>query len=401
MFRLKDTKHQSTAAFLAAAIDIAEYYGFTPLSESPKENTSAIVPQDKRRVPSASACEEKMTFARRDERALVSSARRCAMRARPGESSLLWRVTPSASRERASVPTMSLELHVIGASDAIAEAMLIIVAHTIAEEAGIAQRVLSINSIGSLDSSNRFVRDVGLYLRKHIDSISATLRPRIASDPLGTLIQLIERGHPATPRAPQSMEYLTEEERRKFWDILEYLEVFGLPYELNPHVLGSRDCWAHSLYEIQTMDAESGVRITLASGGRYDPLVGQFAPGTSAAVVSIMCEIRGKTNPKRQTRGIPSLFFAHLGHEARRRSLGVLESLRKNGIPVTHSLCHDRIGDQMAIARRYAVPYILIMGHKEAVEGTVLVREVATNSQDAIPIPELSQYLRRHRLASV
>lgn len=398
MFRLKDTRHQNTASFLSSAIQIAEHFGFEAISDAPSRSIEQTPPRDvRRRIPSAAECEEKLLLARRDERSLVSSARRCLLRAKDGEAQLLWRLSAAPARE----PATALELHVIGTGEAIAEALLIIVAYTIAEDAGITERTLSINSIGSPDSSNRFLRDIGLYLRKHIESISPTLRPRIVSDPLGTLIQLIEKGHPAAPRAPQSMEYLTEEERRKFWDLLEYLEVFGLPYELNPHVLGSRDCWAHSLYELSTVDQETGERVQLASGGRYDPLAQLYTPGRSAAMISIPCEVRGKSSVKRDKQPSVNLYFAHLGPEARRRSLSVMELLRKGGVRVRHSLCFDRIGEQMAVARRFSIPYILIMGHKEAMEGTILVREVATNSQDAIPLPELTQYLRRKRYTAV
>jgi histidyl-tRNA synthetase len=59
---------------------------------------------------------------------------------------------------------------------------------------------------------------------------------------------------------------------------------------------------------------------------------------------------------------------------------------------------HDRLHEQMERAKKMAVSYMLIMGHKEAIEGTVLVREVATNSQEAIPVPELTSYLRRQRM---
>jgi histidyl-tRNA synthetase len=170
------------------------------------------------------------------------------------------------------VPSSTLELHVVGAASAIAEALLLVVANAIADGAGVKERYLSINNIGSYESSNRFVRDVSAYLRKHLETISPTLRPRAATDPLGALVQLIEKGHPAAPRAPQPMEYLTEDERRRFWELLEYLEVYGLAYELSPQVLGSRDCWSHSLYEISTVDEETGARIAIAFGGRYDPL---------------------------------------------------------------------------------------------------------------------------------
>jgi len=404
MLRLKDTVHQNTSGFLNSAINIAEFYGFASLDEAtraPRAKEEPLAKQsEKRRAPTVAECESDIAFARRDERALVATAKRCIACTENGKTRLLWRHSQGSRVERSNIPVSSLELHVIGISGAIAEALLIVVADAIAAEAGIKRRVLSINSIGSSDSSNRFVRDVGVYLRKHIDSISPTLRQRVVEDPLGALVQLIERGHPATSRAPQSMEYLTEEERRKFWDLLEYLEVFGLPYELNPQILGSRGCWAHSLFEISALDEETGVRISIASGGRYDPLSARFA-SSPAAMISINCEVRGSARVKREPRPAPVIYFAHLGPEARRRTLPVLEILRRAEIPVYQSLMHERIGEQMAEARAFAVPYVLIMGHKEATEGTVLVREVATNSQDAIPLPELTNYLKRHRVVTM
>jgi len=400
MLRLKDTRHGNTASLLSEAVRLAEYYGFVQLESLPRANTP--LGGVKRPYIPLAKVESEIAFARRDERALLSSVRKClgALGARQGGSVLAWRLVPGP----AGIPSMTLELHVVGPSSAIAEALLIVVGSAIAEEAGLTQRSLAINNIGSMESSNRFVRDVGAYLRKHIESISPTLRPRAATDPLGTLVQLIEKGHPASPRAPQAMEYLTEEERRRFWELLEYLELFGLPYELNPHILGSRDVWSHALYELSALDADSGAKIPFAFGGRYDPLASRFARmPISGAMLSITCEVRGKTRMKRPQHAStgevqPAIYFAHLGGEARRRVLSVLENLRRAGIRVHHGIWHERIGEQMLQARSLATPYILIMGHKEAMEGTILVREVATNSQDAIPLPELPNFLKRHRV---
>ena len=117
-------------------------------------------------------------------------------------------------------------------------------------------------------------------------------------------------------------------------------------------------------------------------------------------MIAIHCEARGATHLKVKTPGVRGMYFAHLGLEARRRALPTLERLRQSGVSVYHGLWHERIGEQMAAARTLATPYILIMGHKEAVEGTILVREVATNSQDAIPLPELPNYLKRRRIGA-
>ena len=385
MIRLRDTKFPTTSAFLSSAIKTAEYYGFKPLESLPKRQNKFEAAQDL-----------DIRFARRDERTLPTVAKRCLAAITPEQPVVLaWRTVNTPG----SVPSISLELHIVGASAAVAEALLIIAANAIAEDAGVHQRILAINSIGSTDSSNRYVRDVSGYLRKHLDTISPTLRPRAATDPLGTLVQLIERGHPAVPRAPQAMEYLTDEERGKLWDLLEYLETHSIPYELNPHILGSRECWSHALFEISSTDPESGARVPFAFGGRYDALASRIVKAPAyAAMVSISCETRGATTVKELPQPVPTLYFAYIGAEARRRSLGIIEALRHADIPVQQGIYHERIGEQMNAARAFGTPYILIMGHKEAMDGTVIVREVSTNSQEAVPISDLPGYIKRHRM---
>ncbi len=391
MLQLKDTKVENTAALIAKAIRAVEYYGFIPVETALARGKKPLPPQQKK---------DELLFARRDEKSLMQSAKiSLSINKAEREVPLVWRIVRYPAGVRSQYPCITIELHVVGAPTAIAEALLIIVANAIAEEIGLEKRVLFINSIGSMESSNRFVRDVGGFLRKHIDSISPTLRPRAATDPLGTLIQLFEKGHPAMPRAPQSVDYLTEDERRRFWDLLEYLEISGISYELNSSILGSRDIWSHTLFELATFDEETGARVTFASGGRYDPLATRLLGSpASAAIATVVTEIRGKSKVQPAKRITPLLYFAHLGQDARRKVLPVLETLRRAGIPVEQSLMHERLHEQMERAKSTHVPYMLIMGHKEAMEGTVLVREVATNSQEAILIGDLTGYLRRQKV---
>lgn len=387
MIHLKGSPYQNTASFLSSASEIAEYYGFAFFQDLERNK---IQPPT---LPPGARTDADILYARRDERTMPSAARRLALSSGP-DALLAWRTITLPSGAG-----VAFELHAAGIPTSIAEAILMAAADAIAKESGVQNRSLVLNNMGGLESSARFVRDVSSYLRKHIESIATSLRPRASTDPLGTLVQLIERGHPGVSRAPQAMDYLTEEERRRFWDLLEYIEMLGLPYELSGQILGSRDCWAHAIFEIMGEDRSGGGRQTIASGGRYDPLISRMArrPHTGA-MISIQVETRGSSALRRKHRGVRSVYFAHLGPEARRRSLPLLESLRQNGIPVYHSLWHERIGEQMSAAANLATPYILVMGHKEAVEGTVLVREVATNSQEAVSQTELPGYLKRKRV---
>jgi len=394
MLRITDIKHSNTALFLEEAVGVAEYYGFQETAEALSSHKTSSI--NIKRID-----QSKISFARRDEKPLLDIIHICADRGLGSGTKplFLWREGPAIRSGGTQYAT--LELHAIGVKTAIAEAILLAVTDAIAASAGVERRVVCLNSIGTSDSSARYTRDLTEYLRKHIADISPLLRSRVSKDPLGVLTQLVEKEDAIAERAPVSMEYLNEDERRHFWDLLEYLEVANLYYELNPRILGSRECWAHSLFDVCKIDSDKEVLVPFARGGRYDTLVSScLGAGSSAVTVTIMCEVHGRSEIKRsRNKGPHNIYFAHLGPEAKRRSIPVLEMLRNSNINVYQSLAYDHIGEQMRLAKKLKVPYILIMGHKEATEGTVLVRETLTNSQEPISVDALPGYLRRRRLA--
>jgi len=395
MLRISDITYANTALFLESAIDIAEYYGF-------KETKDAFVSHKKVGGGNAKRIDvNKVLFARRDEKPLIDIVHTCADYGLGSGTKPLFLWKEGSLLRTGGAQYATLELHAVGVRAAIAEAILLAVTDAIAASAGIERRVVCLNSIGTSESSARYTRDLTEYLRKHIADVHPTLRSRVSKDPLGVLTRLVERQDAIAERAPVSMEYLNEEERRHFWDLLEYLEVANLYYELNPRILGSRECWAHSLFDVCKIDAENETLVPFARGGRYDTLASTcLGAGSSAATVTIMCEVHGRSEVKRVKKNKPHhIYFAHLGPEAKRRSIPVLEMLRNSNINVYQSLAFDHIGEQMRLAKRLKVPYILIMGHKEATEGTVLVRDTLTNSQEPIVIDALPGYLRRRRLA--
>lgn len=378
----------NATAIIDRAVRVATFYGFVPFEEAPLAEKAAVSGRIIRIDP------KDVHFVRHEERRLISTIRVAALRGL-GDGrmpTLLWKLTSS---DRGVTQTI-LELHSLGMKTAVAEALLINVSDAIAQDLGIENRLVRINSIGTGESSERYQRELASFLRKNSEQLNATQRDRFEDDPVGTFFSLSGKTHSFLSRAPSSMDYLSDDERRHFWNVLEYLELAGKLYELSPTVVGSSDCWSHTLFEMSLPGKnEDDPRIPFALGGRYDTLARRsLGPGASAVTVGIVFEFKAPTQIKKHN-WQPITYLAHLGLEAKRRSIPVLEILRQANIPVCHSLVYDQLAPQMAAVKKLNIPWLLIMGQKEALENEIIVRNIKTNAQESIPLLELANYLRR------
>ena len=89
----------------------------------------------------------------------------------------------------------------------------------------------------------------------------------------------------------------------------------------------------------------------------------------------------------------PQIFFAQIGAEAKLKSLKIIEMLRQAHFHLHQSLSKDKISSQVAIAENLKVSYIIIVGQKEALENSVIVRNMLNRSQTVVPIPKLADHL--------
>jgi histidyl-tRNA synthetase len=90
----------------------------------------------------------------------------------------------------------------------------------------------------------------------------------------------------------------------------------------------------------------------------------------------------------------PKIYFIQLGNEAKLKSLNIIDILRKAHIPIAQSLSKDSLGSQLGIAEKLGIPYTIIFGVKEALENSVIVRNMSNRSQETVKIPKLLDYLK-------
>ena len=297
------------------------------------------------------------------------------------------------------------DLEILGSSGPIAEAALIQAARAMLAEEGYSETCVEVNSVGDRDSIARFSRELTAYYRKNINDMTPECRQAFKRDPF----ELLSSRDPAcvalNERAPRAMDFLSEWSRHHLEEVLEYLEALDIPYRLNNSLIGNRSYCTETIFSI--INAETGEKAgrdgaarprMLALGVRYNGLAKRLSMKKDIQGVGLSLLIKDGDNGLRDSvkkikRPIAS--FVQLGIESKLVSLAVVERLRLAKIPLYLSLAKDRLGAQVGAVEKYHTPYVIVIGKKEAVDKTAIVRRTDTYSQDTIPLDDLPDYMKK------
>ncbi|OGI59516.1 histidine--tRNA ligase [Candidatus Nomurabacteria bacterium RIFCSPHIGHO2_01_FULL_38_19] len=293
------------------------------------------------------------------------------------------------------------DVDALGSDKSIMDAMMIKVGISILEEAGATNLLIDINSIGDKECRSGYIKELTSYYRKRISSLSGIDRERLKTNPLRVLDSKDPKTKEINEQAPDSVSFLCHACKKHFKEVLEYLEEMEIPYNINKNLVRGFSYYTRTVFEIIETDGnEDGAPLTLAGGGRYDYLARQIggkkdvpAVGFSLGVDRI---VESKWYKKLLPRILkkPKMYFIQLGSEAKLKSLNIIEILRKAHIPIAQSLSKDSLGSQLAIAEKLNIPYALIFGVKEALENSVIVRDMGNRSQDTVKLNKLLEYLK-------
>jgi len=307
---------------------------------------------------------------------------------------------PQAGRSR---QFWQFGLEVLGTSKSAADAMIISLTKNILTEVGLTNLQIEINSIGDPDCRADWKRNLVNYYKKHVRLICADCRERLKTNPLRVLDCKNEKCQPIKAEAPESITYLSSSCKAHFKEVLEYLGEMDVDYRINANLVRGLDYYSRTVFEISVLPdnpADEATPLALGGGGRYDYLAKTLgskkevpAVGASLGVDRIIAAA-GYNRPTPRIIKKPKVFFIQLGFEAKLKSFPVIEILRAAKIPLVQTISKDSLSAQLAQAEKLAVPYSIILGQKEALEGTVIVRNMDNRSQDTIRVDKLADYIR-------
>jgi histidyl-tRNA synthetase len=297
----------------------------------------------------------------------------------------------------------TLTLNIFNVPKSIAEAILIQASRSLMHELGHTEHTVKINSLGDSESALRYTRELTTFLRKRLDILPDTARELMKQHPYLALMELIALEHELAHKSPNPLEFLSDPSRKHFREIIEYLDMSAAPYEIDPKMIGHHELYSDALFSIEDTqpDPTSASQIS-ARGGRFDEYVFRKTKSKIPAVGAIITLKNNKPvsrMPKPKSPN-PSIYVVQLGFGPKMRSLMVIDELRRAGIAVEHDLASDSLSSQLRAAENRGSRYSIIIGQKEYVEQTVILRDMQERSQEQVSLETLLRKLKRQNSAS-
>ena len=306
---------------------------------------------------------------------------------------------PQASRYRQH---HQFGFDVLGEDAPIVDAQLIIMMHSICISLGL-DIVVPINSLGDRDDRAAYTTAVVSFVEDKLKEFCSDCRKRFKLNPLLVFSCGEDQCRTVLEDAPQTLDFLSEDARNHFIAVLEFLDELDIPYALNPHLIRDAHYYSRTIFEVYLKDeyeAHNTKALALCGGGRYDDLSKQFtdkripAVGLRGGIERIMRALQNSDAP------VPSVstcdvFVAQLGSEAKRSALRLFEQLRGEGWRVAESFSNDGLSQQLEYAQKREAKLTLIMGQKEMLDGTVIMRDMSSGIQEEINANKLMAELKK------
>ncbi|MBM5789889.1 histidine--tRNA ligase [Candidatus Parcubacteria bacterium] len=291
-------------------------------------------------------------------------------------------------------------LEVFGAEEPIIDAQLILIGKKFFEAIGLPVKV-QINSIGTPECRSAYLTELVSYFRPFRSKLPEDDKRRLQKNPLRLLDSKEEYTMGLLGDAPQILDWLDEKSKEHFMRVIEFLDEVEIPYELNAHLVRGLDYYTHTVFEFMP-EGEEGEKAqsALGGGGRYDGLVGLLGgrptPGCGFAIgmdrIARALADKGINPPQCPP---AQVFFAQLGDAARRVGLRLYEQFRAAGIPVAEAAGKNALKAQLEVANKLGVGLTLILGQKEVLDGTIIIRDMESGAQETIDASKVVSVVER------
>jgi histidyl-tRNA synthetase len=302
---------------------------------------------------------------------------------------------PQAGRYR---EFRQFDIEAIGDPGPAIDAEIIELADRFYREAGIADPVILLNSIGDPACRPAYVAELAAYYRDHLDRLPPLERDRLERNP----IRLLDSKEPVMAElnaaAPLITDHLCPACAEHFAAVRAHLDVLGVAHRLEPRLVRGLDYYTRTTFEVYPAGA-AGQQSAVGGGGRYDGLVellgGRPTPaiGFGLGLDRVLLALQsGEAAAVPESAPMAVVVGADPAATAERLRIATL--LRAAGLVARAELGQRKLGKQLEAAARDRAHFAVIVGD-ELVDGQVQVRDLEAGTQKLVGVVDLPREIGR------
>ncbi len=287
---------------------------------------------------------------------------------------------PQAGRQR---EFNQIGIESFGSANPLADVETIVLAHDLLAKLGVKNYELHINTLGNAQVRQDYHDALVNYFKPVREKLSEDSKRRLEKNPLRILDSKDEQDKQFLPNAPKIVDYLDQESKENFDQILGMLDQLDIQYVIDNDLVRGLDYYTGVIFEFMVEDKsiwESAS--TILGGGRYDNLVEEFdGPSTPAVGFGIGEErlmlVLQKQNPELFTDQGIDFFIANIGQGTEVKTVEIARLLRKHGLKVQYDVDQKKLKAQFKKADRVKAKYVITLGDKELAAEVLNVKRLA------------------------
>ncbi len=260
---------------------------------------------------------------------------------------------------------------------------------------------LELNSIGSAAARATYKAALVVYLQQFFDRLDDDSQRRLHTNPLRILDSKDESTRAILVNAPSLSDYLDDESKQHFHQLLDLLDRAGLRYRINPALVRGLDYYGKTVFEWTT--DKLGAQATVCAGGRYDGLVEQLGGKSTPAVgfgmgIERLCLLLEACNKvPADIIAAPQVYIVAAGARAEAEALVLAETLRDQ-LPELKLITNCGGGSfksQFKKADKSGAQLALVLGDQEAEAGSINIKWLRDEQreQQTIAQAQLADFL--------
>ena len=228
---------------------------------------------------------------------------------------------------------------------------------------GVTKWELRLNSIGDVNCRPQYVERLNAWLDAHAEVLDDDARHKRATSPLQVFDVKTPSVRAALEAAPKIGESLCAECRVHFEAVRRQLDLYGVPYVIDPTLVRGLDYYSRTTFEF--IGPDENANSAICGGGRYDGLVEQIGGPPTPAIgfgaglerLQLALENEGITV---QQAGV-EVFLVVDDPPSRDAALQALAQLRRAGVSADTDYAGRSFKGQMTQAGRSGAHTVVIV----------------------------------------